>query len=717
MFARARNSWSSLILPLTISIVLVLGACGALYLREANAIASNTLDLENRRMERFAGLFGREIGSMITDLRVMGSGDGFQDYLATGRTSDYERAVHRALFFSKDNTDFDKIRYIDEKGQEVIRLNHDGAIVPHDQLQNKADRPFFQKSNVLNSGEIFVSAIDLNVENDAIEQPLKPTVRVATPIFDASGHRRGIYIINYLAANSVGRLRQDMPNYQQRFRLLNPQGYWLAGAKPEDEWGFELPGKSGLTMAKTDPELWAKILAEPAGQEPYKGGYFTWRRAVPRDFYPDKPVKLVAEEDFLVFASQISPEEWNATFVGLRQTFAMVGLVLLILATAVSWGYQARRRTQQERDRFFSLTNDLFCIAGFDGYFKNLNPAWEKAFGYTMEELLAKPFESFLHPDDLEKTRQQFASQKSGQGVVSFENRYRCKDGSYRWLLWNAHPLVDEQLIFASARDMTERKQIDEKLRQSEQRLRLMIENAKDYAIFMVDPSGKVVSWNAGAERIKGYTAEEIVGKHFSIFYTDEKRREGFPDKELREAAAKGRFENEGWRVRKDGSKFWANVVFNAVRDSHGELLGFVKVARDVSERRKAEDALLQRQQMFEGLFENSPDAIILVNQAGRIVRVNAQVDALFGYTRDELEGQSVETLMPERYRAHHGGDLAGYFAAPRTRAMGAGLELFARRKDGSEFPVDIMLSPLKTDEGNHALAVIRDITEPQAGG
>ena len=179
----------------------------------------------------------------------------------------------------------------------------------------------------------------------------------------------------------------------------------------------------------------------------------------------------------------------------------------------------------------------------------------------------------------------------------------------------------------------------------------------------------------------------------------------------MREAADKGRFENEGWRLRKDGSRFWADVVISAVRNAQGELLGFVKIARDLTDRRRAEQALLRSRQMFEGLFENSPDAIILVDQAGCIVRVNSRIDALFGYTRAELEGQSVEILIPERYRAGHGGHLTAYCTAPRTRTMNEGLELFARRKDGSEFPVDIMLSPLKTDEGNHALAVIRDIT------
>jgi PAS domain S-box-containing protein len=371
----------------------------------------------------------------------------------------------------------------------------------------------------------------------------------------------------------------------------------------------------------------------------------------------------------------------------------------------------ARLRTQRELDRFLTLTTDLFCIAGFDGYFKRLNPAWEKTFGYTTKELLSKPFEEFLHPDDLDKTRQQFARQQHGNEAVSFENRYRCKDGSYRWLLWSAQPMVEEQIILALARDVTERKQIEETLRQSEERARLMIDSVKDYAMFMLDTGGRVMSWNPGAERIKGYRAEEIIGQHFSRFYPEDKIRDGFPEKELQEAADKGRYENEGWRLRKDGSRFWADAIISAVRNARGELLGFVKITRDLTDRRRAEQGLLRSQQMFEGLFENSPDAIILVDQAGRIVRVNSRIDALFGYTRAELEGQSVEALIPERYRAGHGAHLAGYFAAPRTRPMGAGLELFARRKDGSEFPVDIMLSPLKTDEGIRTLAVIRDIT------
>ena len=578
--------------PLVVSITLVFAFCSALYLREAHQIAFTNLDNENRRLDRFVGLFGRDIGSTISDLRLLASGDGFQAYISDGRPDNLERAVRRAFYFSTENPDYDQIRFIDETGREVFRVNQNGVVVAQANLQDKGDRPFFQKANNLPPGEIYVSPIDLNVENNAIEHPLKPTLRVAMPIFGPDGRRRGIYVINYLAANSIGRLKAFVPRYAQRLRILNSQGYWIAGAKPDEEWGFQLPDRSGLTMAKSDPELWAKIIRQPSGQEPYRGGYFTWKYAVPRDFYPNKPVSLVAGDDFLVFASVVSGAEWSALFAELRQTFVIVALILLILAVALNWIYQARRRATLERDRFFNLTRELLCIAGFDGYFKRVNPAWRNTLGYTAEEMMMKPFIEFVHPEDRQKTIEQSANLAHGGEVISFENRYRCKDGSYRWLLWSARSLVEEQLIYASARDLTDRKQIEEKLRESEERVRLMIESVKDYAIFMLDPSGRVMSWNAGAERIHGYPAREIIGQHFSRFYPEDRKQQRNSDADLLAAAADGQYEDEGWRMRRDGTKFWANDIITAMRAPQGELLGFVKVSRDVTARKETAEKI-----------------------------------------------------------------------------------------------------------------------------
>src|SRR5438270_696480 len=144
-------------------------------------------------------------------------------------------------------------------------------------------------------------------------------------------------------------------------------------------------------------------------------------------------------------------------------------------------------------------------------------------------------------------------------------------------------------------RDLTARKQAEEALRQSEERMRLMIDSVKDYAIFMLDTTGKVTSWNPGAERLKGYRPGEIIGHGFERFYPEQDIRAGKPRSELEIASREGRFEEEGWRLRKDGSRFWANVVLNAVRDQRGVLVGFTKVTRDLTERKRSEEAVVER--------------------------------------------------------------------------------------------------------------------------
>ena len=257
-----------------------------------------------------------------------------------------------------------------------------------------------------------------------------------------------------------------------------------------------------------------------------------------------------------------------------------------------------------------------------------------------------------------------------------------------------------------------DRNLVEATLQDSEENFRLLLEGVKDYAVFMLDPFGRVVTWNPGAERIKGYRAEQIIGQHFSRFYTQEDIESGKPDRELKIAAAEGRLEDDGWRVRKDGSRFWANVIITAVKDKNGELVGFSKVTRDFSERRKTEEALRQSEARFRTLFESSPDAIIATNQKGQITEANSQVEEFFGYSRAELIGQPVEMLIPERFRNAHPHHRKEYNEQPRTRLMGLGLDLHGRRKDGTEFPVDIMISTVESADGRIILSVIRDLSE-----
>ncbi|NCO33400.1 MAG: hypothetical protein AUJ92_08120 [Armatimonadetes bacterium CG2_30_59_28] len=183
-------------------------------------------------------------------------------------------------------------------------------------------------------------------------------------------------------------------------------------------------------------------------------------------------------------------------------------------------------------------------------------------------------------------------------------------------------------------------------IKESEPRYRFMIESLKDYAIIMLDPTGHVLTWNLGVENIKGYTAKEVIGKHFSIFYTPEDIERGKCDTELRVAADKGVFENESWRVRKDGSRFWANVVITAMRDENGEVRGYSKLTRDITERKRAEETLTASETRYRRLFESAKDGILILDaETGTIVDVNPFLIELLGFSHEQFLGKQVWEL------------------------------------------------------------------------
>jgi PAS domain S-box-containing protein len=241
-------------------------------------------------------------------------------------------------------------------------------------------------------------------------------------------------------------------------------------------------------------------------------------------------------------------------------------------------------------------------------------------------------------------------------------------------------------------------------LRDCEEKYRMLLDEVQDYAIFMLDPHGMVVSWNAGAERIKGYKAEEIIGHHFSCFFRPEEIARGRPEEVLRITAESGRHEEQGMRVRKDGSRFVASVTFIALRDAAGNLRGFFELSRDLSETKESGAK-------YRGLLEAAPDAMVVVNKKGEIVLLNLQAEKQFGYSRDELVGQKVTNIIPEGFAERLIADDLRSTADALAQQIGTGIELTARRKDGAEFPIEIMLSPLQNAEGILVTAAIRDIS------
>src|SRR5438876_2637937 len=229
-------------------------------------------------------------------------------------------------------------------------------------------------------------------------------------------------------------------------------------------------------------------------------------------------------------------------------------------------------------EQLFEFSPDAILVADQQGRIVRINAQVEKLFGYPRDELISRPVE-ILMPDCFHEAHivhrqhynQEMRMRPMGAGLDLVGKR---KDGTEFPVDIMLSPVEAPEgvTVIAVIRDISERKQAEEQLRESEERFRLLVEGVRDYAIFMLDSQGRVKSWNPGAERIKGYTAEEILGQHFSRFYTREDIERGKPDHGLQMAAAQGRFEDEGWRLRKDGSRFWANVIITALRHDNGQL-------------------------------------------------------------------------------------------------------------------------------------------------
>lgn len=333
-----------------------------------------------------------------------------------------------------------------------------------------------------------------------------------------------------------------------------------------------------------------------------------------------------------------------------------------------------------------------------------VNAETEHLFGFPRGELLGQPVEMLL-PERFREThpafRISFFVNPHGRPIGAGRDLFGLRrDGSEIPIEISLKSIKadDKPFVLSAIVDISERKRLEE-------RFQLLIADVTEYAIIMLDPGGHVVSWNKGAERLKGYKAEEIIGRHSECFYTPEAIAKKIPQQELELAKKQGQLEKEEWRVRKDGSRFWGGMLLTALKDKAGNVEGFSKITRDLTER-------MRQEQRLRATVEAAPTAMIMLNPSGRIVLTNKEAERLFGYASAELLNRPVEILVPPRFGTGHAELRTGFFTAPNARRMGAGRDLYGLHKDGSEFPVEIGLHPVETDEGLFVLGAIVDISE-----
>jgi PAS domain S-box-containing protein len=470
--------------------LLTVGLCAVLYWRDSGQTERRLRDGEVSRVGVFSQVFGSDFRSVLADLRVLSNSEALRLYFDDNSTISFNRLIQ---LFGQQHPEYDQVRFLDESGRERVRVNVGGVMVPEERLQDKSNRPYFATACALGPGGIYISALDLNEENGRVEMPPRPTLRFATPVFDRAGRKRGVIVINLLGEQLVARFAELAPTVQLRLRLLNAGGWWLHAEQPGMEWGFQLPGRAGFNLARTDPDLWRAITAQPAGQMDRVDGIFTWQRFVPATTAAGNPRPPVAAgDDFLVIGSQLSTAELAERLAGMQQSFLLLGVVLVGLVTAGAGFLGARQRTaarlraaDEMRSAIVRTANVSVISADTEGVIASFNATAERWLGWSAAEMVGQRNSGVFH---------------------------------------------DPAEVAARAREL---------------------------------------STELGTEIAPGFEA-----------FVARVRHTGAPD------------EREWTYVRRDGTRFPVWLSVSALRDERGDITGFFGVATDISDRKRAEQAL-----------------------------------------------------------------------------------------------------------------------------
>lgn len=360
-----------------------------------------------------------------------------------------------------------------------------------------------------------------------------------------------------------------------------------------------------------------------------------------------------------------------------------------VAAEVTAYLLHVLQRPERIMARFFELSLDLFCLAGFDGYFKRINDNFTRILGYSTEELLSRPFVEYVHPDDRDATMQALEQLRQGLPVVQFENRYRDRDGDYKWIQWTAKSVPEEELVFAIAREITTRKRL-------EQRLGAIVETSP-VAMVVSDKEGRILELNRAAEQLLGYDRSELAGQPIEILIPERFRVGHFQFRQVFAHHPSIRYgsKRELWALRKDGAEIPVEVGLSLLETEEGNFV--VSSMADVTEFKR-------QQRLLDTLMSSFPAALVLIDQSGAIRLVNDQAERLFGYERDELNGQPLSRLFPELTRSEDQQSPADVLAGLTRTAEGDRWTARGMHHNGAELLVKVGLNTV--DHGEHLLAI-----------
>jgi PAS domain S-box-containing protein len=649
---------------------------------------------EGSRIEIANGRITRVASEVDTDLRIIVNQPLLQRYLDSGNPAQRDELEKDFLNLAQETQRYDQIRYLDASGQEVIRINYNNgkpAIVPHEQLQNKADRYYFSDTIKLNQGEIFVSPLDLNIEHGRLEIPYKPMIRYGTPVFDGAGRKKGIILLNYFG----NILLQDFQTVMQgglphSGMLLNRDGYWLSGADHKDEWGFML-GKNERTFGHDFPEAWRAISAGEHGSLLTDQGLFVYTTAYPllREQYSsmDSGVahtrnqqETVARQYYWKIVSFVPHDALSgAAFYNQPLNRTLLAIVYLLLALAaffvalttlrrklaqqeiiklnIELEKRVAERTASEQNLSVTLNSigDAVMATDAEGRITRLNTVAEQLTGWSQAEAAGRPVADIFHIIN-QKTRLSApipVANTLTQGVIhglANDTVLIARDGSEHPIADSCAPIrnrygevIGAILVF---RDVTEEYAAKVALRDSATHIQTILDTVAD-AIITINEHGIIETVNSATERIFGYPATEVVGQNVNMLMPEPYRNQH--DGYIRRYCSTGEAhiigigrDVEGQR--KDGATFPMYLAVSEMRLD--DQRKFTAIARDITARKEAEDQL----NLF---FDLSLDMLCIASADGYFKRINPAFTKTLGRSVEEILGRPfIDFVHPDDHAA-----------------------------------------------------------------
>jgi PAS domain S-box-containing protein len=479
-------------LPLAVAAIVV---SYLLYASQADAIHATAQATESRIADIARQRIELSVASVTADASYLTEQEALRTYLAEGDAVSLRRLAGEYLAFARHRRFFDQLRFIDANGQEIVRVNRSGddvALVPPEQLQNKADRYYTAATLKLDRGQIYISELDLNVEQGAIEQPIKPALRIAGPVFDDGGTKRGIVVINYLAQRILDRVN-DLRDSVADIWLVNSEGYWLLG--PEGSaFAFMYPDRKDRTLAAAHPDLWRQMRSAPSGTVTTEFGRFTYARA-------DSPAPgaeggMAGPSWFVVVPTPLAFS--SAQTRDLKLNFAAAAAGLLAVLAGISYGlarHQVRRIEAEQQVRLSEVrlravtetASDAIISADRDGNVRYFNPGAERTFGHRAQDIVGQPL-TVLMPERFRKAHSEgmrrYLDTRQGNVIGrTVELIGLHKDGrEFPIELGLASSEVDgDQFFTAIVRDITRRAEAEREIQELNRRLR--VDNAELEAV------------------------------------------------------------------------------------------------------------------------------------------------------------------------------------------------------------------------------------------